>query len=63
MGPLGFHDDRAFCRHLVETIGVAAIPVSAFALERRLKHLVRFAFCKDDATLDEALRRLRKLKA
>ena len=63
VGPLGFHDDRAFCRHLVETIGVAAIPVSAFALERRLKHLVRFAFCKDDATLDEALRRLRKLKA
>jgi N-succinyldiaminopimelate aminotransferase len=60
--PLGFEDDRAFCRHLVETIGVAAIPVSAFVKDGHLKHLVRFAFCKDDATLDEALRRLRKLK-
>jgi N-succinyldiaminopimelate aminotransferase len=61
--PLGWGDDRAFCRHLVESIGVAAIPVSAFAQGGHLKHLVRFAFCKDDATLDEALRRLRKLKA
>jgi hypothetical protein len=26
------------------------------------RHLVRFAFCKDDATLDEGLRRLRRLK-
>jgi N-succinyldiaminopimelate aminotransferase len=60
--PLGFEDDRAFCRHLVETIGVAAIPVSAFVQDGHLKHLVRFAFCKDDATLDEALVRLRKLK-
>ena len=31
--PLGFDDDRAFCRHLVEAVGVAAIPVSAFAPE------------------------------
>ncbi len=60
--PLGFEDDRAFCRHLVETIGVAAIPVSAFVKDGHLRHLVRFAFCKDDATLDEALRRLRKLR-
>jgi hypothetical protein len=27
-----------------------------------VRHLVRFAFCKDDATLDEGLRRLRRLK-
>jgi len=60
--PLGFDDDRAFCRHLVEKVGVAAIPVSAFCHEGRLRHLVRFAFCKDDATLDEALRRLRALR-
>jgi N-succinyldiaminopimelate aminotransferase len=59
--PLGFDDDRAFCRHLVEQVGVAAIPVSAFALDGHLKHLVRFAFCKDDATLDAALARLRRL--
>jgi aspartate/methionine/tyrosine aminotransferase len=37
--------------------------VSAFAQDGRLRHLVRFAFCKDDATLDEALRRLARLRA
>ena len=60
--PLGFDDDVAFCRHLVETVGVAAIPTSAFALDGRLRHLVRFAFCKDDATLAEGLRRLARLR-
>jgi N-succinyldiaminopimelate aminotransferase len=60
--PLGFDDDRVFCRHLVEKVGVAAIPVSAFVADGHLRHLVRFAFCKDDATLDEGLRRLRRLR-
>jgi N-succinyldiaminopimelate aminotransferase len=60
--PLGFDDDAAFCRHLVESVGVAAIPCSAFALGGRVRHLVRFAFCKTDATLDEALRRLSRLE-
>jgi hypothetical protein len=36
--------------------------VSAFCREGRLSHLVRFAFCKDDATLDEGLRRLGRLR-
>ncbi len=41
------------------TKGVAAIPVSAFCEEpARARHLVRFAFCKQDATLDEAIARL-----
>jgi len=60
--PLGFDDDRAFCRQLVEQVGVAAIPVSAFTRDGGPRHLARFAFCKDDATLDEALRRLRRLR-
>jgi N-succinyldiaminopimelate aminotransferase len=60
--PLGFDDDAAFCRRLVESVGVAAIPTSAFALDGRLRHLVRFAFCKDDATLAEGLRRLERLR-
>src|SRR5512143_3625416 len=60
--PLGYDDDDTFCRTLVERVGVAAIPVSAFTTDRRLRHLVRFAFCKDDATLEEALRRLGRLK-
>jgi N-succinyldiaminopimelate aminotransferase len=59
--PLGFDDDVAFCRQLVEHVGVAAIPASAFSEGARVRHLVRFAFCKDDATLDEGLRRLSRL--
>jgi N-succinyldiaminopimelate aminotransferase len=60
--PLGFDDDEAFCRHLVEAVGVAAIPASAFSEGGRVRHLVRFAFCKDDATLEEGLRRLARLR-
>ena len=60
--PLGYDDDAEFCRQLVETVGVAAIPSSAFSLDGRVRHLVRFAFCKDDATLAEGLRRLERLR-
>jgi len=60
--PLGYDDDETFCRTLVERVGVAAIPMSAFVAGRSVRHFVRFAFCKDDATLDEGLRRLRRLK-
>ena len=45
-----------------ETVGVAAIPNSAFSAGGRVRHLVRFAFCKDDATLAEGLRRLERLR-
>ncbi len=60
--PLGHDDDTAFCRMLVESVGVAAIPVSAFTTAGRVRHLVRFAFCKKDTTLDEALGRLARLR-
>ena len=61
--PLGHDDDVAFCRTLPQRCGVAAIPVSAFdARADGVRHLVRFAFCKTDAMLDEGLRRLRRLK-
>jgi N-succinyldiaminopimelate aminotransferase len=60
--PLGYDNGETFCRTLVERVGVAAIPARAFAAGKRLDHLVRFAFCKDDATLEEGLRRLRRLK-
>ena len=52
-------DDVAFCRHLVERVGVAAIPLSAFYEEAPVRHLARFCFAKQDAVLDEALRRMR----
>ncbi|MBL8944607.1 MAG: aminotransferase class I/II-fold pyridoxal phosphate-dependent enzyme [Myxococcales bacterium] len=58
---LGFDDDMAMCRALPEAIGVAAIPNSAFyANKAEGRHLVRWAFCKSDAVLDEGLARLRK---
>jgi N-succinyldiaminopimelate aminotransferase len=60
--PLGFHDDVAFCRHLIETIGVAAIPPSAFYKNTRYgKGYARFAFCKKDETLETAVARLNRL--
>jgi len=63
--PLGFDDGTAFCEQLPHRAGVAAIPMSAFcdagAAARKWNHLVRFAFCKRDDTLDEAIRRLGSL--
>ena len=57
--PLGFRgDDVAFCRHITEQAGVTAIPVSAFYEGEAPGHYARFAFCKQDALLDEAIARL-----
>jgi aspartate/methionine/tyrosine aminotransferase len=53
-------DDVAFCRHLIEKVGVAAIPISAFYEEEPVKHLARLCFVKQDAVLDAALERLGK---
>jgi aminotransferase len=59
---LGWDDDVAFARHLVERIGVAVVPGSSFYADPADgRRQVRFAFCKKDATLDEAERRLRRL--
>ena len=56
---LGLADDRAFCEHLTRTVGVAAIPPSAFYHHKDLgRTLARFAFCKRAETIDEACRRL-----
>jgi N-succinyldiaminopimelate aminotransferase len=56
--------DFEFCRYLTETVGVAAIPISAFysaGHAHLAKPLARFAFCKKDDTLAEAAGRLLKL--
>ncbi len=59
--PLGFAgDDVAFCRHITEQAGVTAIPVSAFYEQDAPGHYARFAFCKQDALLDEAVARLQR---
>ena len=59
----GFPDDVAFARHLVKEIGVAVVPGSSFYHHPSDgSQQVRFAFCKTDRTLDEAGRRLSKLR-
>ena len=61
----GFPDDFAFCRFLTEQVGVAAIPPSAFYCEAHKQHargLARFAFCKTEPVLQEAARRLARLR-
>ncbi|MBF6508073.1 pyridoxal phosphate-dependent aminotransferase [Nocardia farcinica] len=61
--PLGFDDGEQLCRSLPERIGLAAIPVQVFCDDPApAKHLVRFAFCKRDEVLDEAITRLHKLR-
>lgn len=56
--PFGEADDEAFCRRITEQAGVAAVPMSAFYAEDPIRHLVRFAFCKREEVLQEALQRL-----
>jgi aspartate/methionine/tyrosine aminotransferase len=59
----GFADDLAFTQYLVKEIGVAAVPGSSFYSDPRDgAKQVRFAFCKRDATLDEAGKRLKRLR-
>ena len=61
--PLGYRDGVAFCRELPERIGVAAVPVSVFVDDTQAwNHLVRFAFCKRDDVLADAVDRLRTLQ-
>ncbi len=57
--PLGYADGLEFCRELPARVGVAAIPVQVFVDDPApWRHLVRFAFCKRDDVLDEAIARL-----
>jgi N-succinyldiaminopimelate aminotransferase len=58
-------DGAAFARALPAWAGVACVPVSAFCREgsttaRELANWVRFTFVKDEATLREAIHRLRR---
>jgi aspartate/methionine/tyrosine aminotransferase len=60
--PFDLGDDVAFVKHLITEVGVAAIPPSAFYhTSDEGARLVRFAFCKSDEVLDEALVRLSAL--
>lgn len=58
-------DDVAFARHLITEVGVAVIPPTAFfsAANKTLgSSQTRFAFCKNDATLEQAVERLARLR-
>ncbi len=62
---LGITDATALARRLPSLIGVAAIPVPVFCHPEgaeRTKSLLRFAFCKKAAVLEEAATRLATLK-
>lgn len=63
VSPLGYDDARALAYDLPAKVGVAAVPVSPFASAGRedLRSVMRFAFCKRDETLQEAVRRLSRL--
>jgi len=61
--PLGFDDGVTFCRELPHRVGVVAIPTQVFYDDVEAgRSLVRFAFCKRDEVLDEAVARLARLR-
>ena len=54
-------DDYAFADYLAQKVGVAVVPASSFYANREAgRSKVRFTFTKKDATLKEAVRRMRK---
>jgi N-succinyldiaminopimelate aminotransferase len=56
-------DGYAFCRELPDRCGVVGVPNVVFydrAHEHEGRHLVRFAFCKREEVIDEAVTRLKR---
>ncbi|PSL03256.1 succinyldiaminopimelate aminotransferase [Haloactinopolyspora alba] len=61
--PLGHDDGVQLCRRLPELAGVVAVPVSVFYDDpEAARPLVRFAFCKRDDVLHDAVERLGRLR-
>jgi N-succinyldiaminopimelate aminotransferase len=55
-------DGATFCRELPYRCGVVAVPCSVFYADPEAgRHLVRFAFCKRRASIEEAVERLGRL--
>jgi N-succinyldiaminopimelate aminotransferase len=62
--PLGFANAEEFCRRLPELAGVVGVPISAFVRDgsdSEYRSLVRFAYCKRESVLTEAVSRLAAL--
>ncbi|MCW2904104.1 MAG: aminotransferase class [Streptosporangiaceae bacterium] len=61
--PLGFTDGFELARALPEKAGVVAIPTQVFYDRAEAgRHFVRFAFCKREGVIDEAVQRLARLR-
>ena len=59
MAHLGWADGREFCLALPERAGVVAIPAQVFYDDVDAgRHLVRWAFCKEAAVIEDGVRRL-----
>ncbi|MCU1544804.1 MAG: aminotransferase [Microbacteriaceae bacterium] len=59
--PLGFSNAEEFCRQLPTLAGVVGVPISAFVrggADSEYRSLVRFAYCKREDVLAEAVSRL-----
>ncbi len=52
--------DFAFCERRIREAGVALIPLSAFFRSGTPDTFVRFAFCKQQALIEQSLERLEK---
>jgi aspartate/methionine/tyrosine aminotransferase len=62
ISPLGWEDDTAFVRAMIEQVGVSAVPGSSFYSPKSLgRTMVRFMFAKKDETLQAAGERLKRL--
>ncbi len=61
-GKISSMPDTEFARFLTTEVGVAAIPVSVFYENPPEQTIIRFCFCKDDATIREAAARLHSLE-
>ncbi len=55
-------DDEAFATFAVEQAGVAVVPLSPFAEQSNLRHLVRLCFGKKDETIDAGVSAMAKAK-
>ena len=61
--PLGESDGMRFCLDLPRRAGVVAVPAEVFYDDPSTgKPFVRFAFCKRDEVIDEAVERLAALR-
>jgi len=63
--PFGFSDAEEFCRVMPTVAGVVGVPISAFVRQGNREEyasLVRFAYCKRESVLEDAVGRLGALR-